>query len=43
MTKSGFDEILLKMKDLDRHISVAPMMDWADRAETPGSTRSYER
>lgn len=30
MTKSRFDEIPLKMKALDRRISVAPMMDWTD-------------
>jgi hypothetical protein len=28
MTKSRFDEIPLKMNDLDRRIAVAPMMDW---------------
>ena len=31
MTKSMFDEIPLKINDLGRRISVAPMMDWTDR------------
>ena len=31
------------MKDLDRRLSVVPMMDWTDAAEMSGSARSYDR